>query len=101
MPLISTQVIAESINVMTKKLKFSKIEAFDKASDLLAVCTLGVIKESTLKLAFTISNKHQFSYWDSLIVAVALESDCNILYSEDMSHDLLIEGKMKIVNPFV
>ena len=100
-PSISTQVIAESINVMIKKMKFSKIEAFDKATDLLTVCSLCLIKESTLHLAFMISNKHQFSYWDSLIISVALERKCDILYSEDMSHNFMIEGKLKIVNPFI
>lgn len=99
-PIISTQVVTESINVMIKKLKFSKIEAFEKASDLLEVCTLSLIKESSLNIAFEISKKHQFSYWDSLIVAVALENNCETLYSEDMSHNLLIDGKVKILNPF-
>ena len=99
-PTISTQVVAESINVMIKKLKISKIEAFDKASDLLLVSSLSYIHESTLRLAFDVSNKYQFSYWDSLIVAVALENNCKILYSEDMSHNLIINEKLKIVNPF-
>ncbi|TAF77625.1 MAG: PIN domain-containing protein [Bacteroidetes bacterium] len=99
-PIISTQVVTESVNVMIKKLKFSKIEAFEKASDLLEVCTLSLIKESSLNIAFEISKKYQFSYWDSLIVAVALESNCETLYSEDMSHNLLIDGKVKILNPF-
>lgn len=99
-PIISTQVVTESVNVMIKKLKFSKIEAFEKASDLLEVCTLSLIKESSLNIAFEISKKYQFSYWDSLIVAVALENNCETLYSEDMSHNLLIDGKVKILNPF-
>ncbi|MBK5966855.1 hypothetical protein CCR95_22975 [Thiocystis minor] len=29
---------------------------------------------------------HQFSFWDSVIVAAAPEADCLILYSEDMQH---------------
>lgn len=100
-PTISTQVIAESINVMLKKFKLGKQEAFEKALDIITVCNLAIIKESTIKLAFEVSIKYQFSYWDSLIVAVALEQDCETLYSEDMSHDILINEKLKIVNPFL
>jgi predicted nucleic acid-binding protein len=41
------------------------------------------------------------SYWDSLIVATALEADATLLYSEDMHHDLWINARLRIVNPFV
>jgi predicted nucleic acid-binding protein len=40
------------------------------------------------------------SYWDSLIISSALESGCKILYTEDMHHNQIIEGKLKIINPF-
>lgn len=39
-------------------------------------------------------------FYDSLIVASALESECTILYSEDMQPGLVIENQLKIVNPF-
>ena len=41
------------------------------------------------------------TYWDSLIVATALSSECSILYSEDMQHNQLIENKLRIINPFI
>ena len=34
-----------------------------------------------------------------MIVASALEAKCEILYSEDMQHGQIIEGKLKIINP--
>ena len=48
----------------------------------------------------TIRSKYQYSYYDSLIIATALESKCNILYSEDMHHGQIIENSLKIINPF-
>lgn len=42
-----------------------------------------------------------YSYWDSLIIATAIQSDCSILYSEDMQHDQVIEDKLRIINPFI
>ena len=41
-----------------------------------------------------------FSYWDSMITAAALKSGCNILYSEDLQHEQLMENQLKIINPF-
>lgn len=41
-----------------------------------------------------------FSYWDSLIIASALESGCNILYSEDLQSQQQIEAQLEILNPF-
>ncbi|APB35038.1 Putative nucleic-acid-binding protein, contains pilt domain [Gloeomargarita lithophora Alchichica-D10] len=48
-----------------------------------------------------INIRYGYSYWDSLIIATALQSNCNILYSEDMQHDQLIEGKLRIINPLL
>ena len=44
--------------------------------------------------------QYKFSYWDSLIIASALENECDTLYTEDMQDGLIIEGKLTIVNPF-
>ena len=47
-----------------------------------------------------IISKYKFSYWNSLIIASALQNNCTILYSEDMQHNQLIENKLRIINPF-
>jgi len=39
--------------------------------------------------------------FDAIIVASALETGCNILYSEDMQHNMKIDRKLSIVNPFL
>jgi len=44
--------------------------------------------------------KYKLSFWDELIVSAAIESNCNILYSEDMQHKMLIQNT-RIINPFV
>jgi predicted nucleic acid-binding protein len=50
--------------------------------------------------ALRIAGKYRLSWYDSLIVAAALESQCNVLYSEDLQHRQQIEG-VRIENPFV
>jgi predicted nucleic acid-binding protein len=50
--------------------------------------------------AVKIHSKCKFSFFDSLIVAAALEENCDILYSEDMQDGQIIENTLKIVNSF-
>jgi predicted nucleic acid-binding protein len=54
-----------------------------------------------IKNACKITDKYGFTYFDSLIVSCALELNCSILHSEDLQHNQIIEGKLKIVNPFL
>ncbi len=97
---ISTQVVAENINICLKKLKMSKENAFRHGALLLEAFQVLQITEHTLRLAFEISSRYQLSFWDSLIVATALENNCNMLFSEDMQDGFIIENQLKIVNPF-
>jgi predicted nucleic acid-binding protein len=49
--------------------------------------------------ALRIGEKYHFSWYDSLIVAAALEAECSLLYSEDLQHGQKIED-LRIENPF-
>jgi predicted nucleic acid-binding protein len=51
--------------------------------------------------AFRLRSKYAISFWDSLIVASALDNGCKLLYSEDMQHGQVIEKKLNIMNPFI
>lgn len=50
--------------------------------------------------AVRISEQYGYKIYDSLIVAAALEAGCSTLYSEDLQHAQVIEGKLSIRNPF-
>jgi predicted nucleic acid-binding protein len=60
-----------------------------------------IVDISTIKLCWKVRRKYSYSYWDSLIIATALENNCSILYTEDMQDGQLIEDKLRIGNPFV
>ena len=62
---------------------------------LVVPLTLDIVMKS-----WSIKTKYKFSYWDSLIIASALENNCSILYTEDMQDGQVIEESSKIVNPF-
>lgn len=47
-----------------------------------------------------LAKRHQFSIFDGLIVAAALRAECEILYSEDMHHGLVVDDRLTISNPY-
>jgi predicted nucleic acid-binding protein len=48
-----------------------------------------------------ITDYYGFSFYDSLIVASALEMKCDVLYSEDLQNGQQIGKQLTIVNPFI
>ena len=100
-PLISSQVVIECLNISIKKLKISSDICFKNAELLMQNCEFFMIGIHTLKKSFEVAKRYQYSHLDSLIITSALETNCNILYSEDMQHNQIIENKLKIINPFL
>jgi predicted nucleic acid-binding protein len=101
MPLISAQVLTEIANVCKRRFKYSKEQVLNLWTDLLTDCSLAKTDNATFTVAITLSKKYDFQVYDSLIVASALNSECDILYSEDMQHKMVIENKLTIINPFI
>jgi len=55
----------------------------------------------TIQKTMDLVRKYNFQIFDALIVCSALDANCSILYSEDMQHNMKIENKLSIVNPFL
>jgi predicted nucleic acid-binding protein len=98
--MVSVQVLNEIVNVSRKKYRKPWPEVMDLlllVREFLDVVPLTVeIHEQGLVLA----EKHGFSVYDAMIVAAALLNRCETLWSEDMHHGMVVEGKLRIVNPF-
>lgn len=97
---ISTQVLQETANTLVKKFNLSWTDVTKVATEAIRNNLLHVNNDSTILRAFVIAERYKFSFYDSMIIAAALESKCNILYSEDLHHGQLVEQLLKIVNPF-
>ncbi|WP_394889605.1 PIN domain-containing protein [Mesorhizobium sp. AaZ16] len=97
---VSVQVLNEIANVAVRKMKLSWSDTRDFISlirDLLTVIPLTEpIHESGLRLA----ERYQFGVYDGMIVAAALEAGCEVVLSEDLQHGLVVDGRLRIVNPF-
>ncbi len=98
---ISTQVLAETANVLTKKFLFSKEKAMETIRFIRNKVEAKPVTPALLDVAAAIFIRYNFSFYDSMIIAAALDSDCHTLYSEDMQHNQKIEGKLTIINPFL
>ncbi len=59
------------------------------------------LDEFILLEASSLRQQFSMSYWDSLIVAATLATNATILYSEDMQHGQVINGRLTIINPFL
>ncbi len=99
-PKVPSQVISEYLNVTRRVLKLSKFEIVAQSANLLKDCEIIQVSCHTLTKATDLIQKFDFQLFDSIIVAAACEADCNILYSEDMQHGLVVEG-LTILNPFL
>lgn len=97
---VSTQVLGELFHVLTRKKITSSSEANTIILELVNASQIIEIDPPKVLQAIEINSRYRYTYWDSLIIATALSSDCTILYSEDMQHNQLIENKLRIINPF-
>jgi predicted nucleic acid-binding protein len=97
---ISTQVINELSNVLLRKYDKSTTEVKCTIQAIESTCDILLVTIATTELALEIHDTTNYSYYDSLIVASALESDCQYLLSEDLQDQRIIKDKLTIVNVF-
>ncbi|HEY7097561.1 MAG TPA: PIN domain-containing protein [Terriglobales bacterium] len=98
---VSYQVVQEFFNVALRRFP-QPLTVTEAEQYLMTVFRPLLAVQSSLSLyyeALRLSEKYHFSWYDSLIVAAALEAQCAILYSEDLLHGRQIES-LKIENPF-
>jgi len=97
---ISTQVLQELTNIITRKFKFSYIDAQVAMKESCQNNYLHTNSYKTILDACRIAQQNGFSFYDSLIISAAIGCSCGILYSEDMNNGQIIDNKIKIINPF-
>ena len=97
---VSTQVINEVSNNMLKKLGFDEPNIIEFINSCYKRYSIINFSKELFIAASKVRTKYRYSYWDSMIIAAALENGNNILYSEDLHSGQEIEKKLKIINPF-
>jgi putative PIN family toxin of toxin-antitoxin system len=97
--IISTQVLNEFSNVCFRKFKKSTEEVELAINEIMENSTVSLIDNNTIKLALRIHKQYEYnSYYDCLMVAAALDSNCKYLITEDMADGQIIDNKLTLIN---
>jgi predicted nucleic acid-binding protein len=95
---VSVQVLQEYFVAATRKLGVAAPLARRKVQ-LFARLELIVPRLDDVLAAIDLHRLHDLSFWDAMIVRVALVAGCRRLYSEDLQHGWDVDG-LEVVNPF-
>ncbi|MBE9637043.1 PIN domain-containing protein [Salipiger mangrovisoli] len=97
---ISVQVLNEALVNCLRKARLSPQEAGDFLAGVRALCETVPLTTETHDIGRALGARYGFSVYDSMIVAAALRSGCDTLWTEDMHHGLLVESSLRLLNPF-
>lgn len=97
---ISVQVLNEFASIAIKKFKLSVSEVREILTTVRAVFGVHALTEDTHDLGFRLMEKYRLSLYDAMIVAAALMAGCTTLLSQDMRHGQMIDGRIRILDPF-
>ena len=97
---LSTQIINEVCCNLLRKAGYNELEIQQTVTNFCARYPILNVTTDIIYRASQLRISHSFSYWDSVVVATAMEANCDVIFSEDMHNGLQI-GDLKIVNPFL
>ena len=98
---ISAQVLSEMSSVFLRKMKFPVDRVRNIIFEMGESVDVVPLDESHVSYALDIVERYQLSWYDSLIAASAISAQVEILYSEDMQHNMVVDNSLKIINPFI
>ena len=97
---ISVQVLNEFVAVLRRKFQLDWDAIENAVADVrVALDPVRPIDVSTHTEAVAVARTYGFSFYDSLIVAAALEAGCDTLFTEDLQAGQRI-GTLTVINPF-
>jgi predicted nucleic acid-binding protein len=98
--IVSPQVINEVCLNLIKKAQFSEPQVQQLIESFYGKYVVVELSKALLLKASALREQYAFSFWDSTIVSSALQAGASVLYSEDMQAGLVVENRVRIINPF-
>jgi len=95
---ISTQVLNEFCNVCLRKLNHAPNAVKKSLFEIQSVCDVVKVTENDIFYALSVHEKYGYTFYDSLIVATAMNNQCVCLFTEDLADGQVIFGAMEIRN---
>lgn len=99
-PRISVQVLNEAMVNCRRKAGLSWDETGTFLASIQSLCPVEDMTLRTHQVGRALAERYGFSIYDAMIVAAALIAGCTTLWTEDMQDGLLVEGQLRIANPF-
>jgi len=98
---VSVQVLNEFANVARRKQSLDWAELTQALGSIRYFAQVHPLALDTHQRGLELAERYQFSVYDAMIAAAALQAGSTTLLSEDFQAGQLIDGRLKIVNPFV
>ena len=96
---ISTQVLAEAYNVLTRKKRWVVEDALQAVRGF-RVMRIVVLGADAVLAALDLAARQKLSTWDAMVIHAAQEAGCDTLFSEDLQNGRRF-GALQVVNPFL
>lgn len=97
---VSTQVLNKICSVLLKKYRIKADSIKEHLERMLDIVEVNILTEQNTLRSLSLLEKYNFSFYDAVIISSAIESGCSIILSEDLQSEMIIEGNLKIINPF-
>ncbi len=99
--IVSFQVVQETLQTVTRKFRVAlqPVDLRALLSEVLVPLWKVHPSEALYVKALAVQAEQRFAFYDSLVVAAALQAGCKRLLTEDLQHGQRIEG-LRIENPF-
>ena len=99
-PRISVQVLNEAMVNCRRKAGLSWEDTGAFLEGIKSLCPVEDLTVQTHQVGRALAEKYQLSVYDAMIVSAALIAGCTTLWTEDMHDGLLVEDRLRVVNPF-
>ncbi len=96
---LPAQALAELFTVLTRKARWPAAKARAAVLSWHDACLIADTTASVLLEAMDVSTMHQYSLWESVMLAASAQAGCRVLLSEDMQSGFIWRG-VEIRNPF-
>jgi predicted nucleic acid-binding protein len=97
---INVQVLNEIATVSRRKMGMSWAETRNFLSLVRGLLKVESITIDIHDMGIDLAERYRLSVYDAMIASAALIAQCDTLFSEDLQDGLLINGGLRIVNPF-
>ena len=98
---VSVQVLNELVSVATRKLGMPWQEIHDILKILRSVCDVQPLGLDTHELAVALSERYRFAIYDAMILSSAQLAGCEVVFTEDLQHQQVINERLTVINPFL